>query len=632
MKTGVYFCNCGSIISDKIDSEKVKEKLNDAAYFKTCELMCSDEGKEYLHSDLKVERPDRIVIAACSPRDHEMTFMNVAQGAEINPYLMQMVNIREQIAWVVEDKDKAIVKTARYIQGAIKRVTLHKPLNIKEIDASTNVLIIGAGPAGLKAAHTIAEAGRKVILVEKTPAIGGKPVLYEKIFPIMECGPCMLEPMLDDVLFGRNSENIETLTISEVIEVTGYYGNFTVKIRQSPRYVNLKNCIGCMECIEPCPQKAIAFPRTGAMPNSVFINDLCLRTKGDLCQICKDACPIPDTIDYDDKELIHERGVGAIIIAIGSGLYDCSYFPNLGYGTLRDIYTADQFERLISSTGPTEGRLQTDNGTEPETFAIIHCVGSLDSNHKGYCSEVCCQYAFKFNQEIKEKLPQAHIYHIYKELALPGKDGFILYDKAKDCPDTTFIRYNDIKDIIISDKDAKKSITIKGFKDIESDMVVLCPAIAPTGDSIILSKMLDTTLDRFGFFEELHGRCDSAQSKIRGIYLAGACQSPMDIQSSMNQGMASASYILSGIIEGKKLEIDPIVAVLDSDRCAGCKVCQLVCPYKAIGFDEKDDISTINELLCHGCGTCVAACPLGAIDINHFTTEEIFAEIEGLLI
>ncbi|MBF0473425.1 MAG: CoB--CoM heterodisulfide reductase iron-sulfur subunit A family protein, partial [Nitrospirae bacterium] len=164
------------------------------------------------------------------------------------------------------------------------------------------VLIIGAGPAGLKAASAIAEAGRKVILVDKSPAIGGKPVLYEKIFPNMECGPCMLEPILDDVLFGRYADNIETLTISEVTEVTGYYGNFTVKIKQSPRYVNLKTCIGCGECVEPCPQKAIAVPFTGAMPNSVSIDDsACLRFKGKECSLCKEACPIPDVIDYDDK-------------------------------------------------------------------------------------------------------------------------------------------------------------------------------------------------------------------------------------------------------------------------------------------------------------------------------------------
>ncbi|MBF0473424.1 MAG: CoB--CoM heterodisulfide reductase iron-sulfur subunit A family protein, partial [Nitrospirae bacterium] len=265
-------------------------------------------------------------------------------------------------------------------------------------------------------------------------------------------------------------------------------------------------------------------------------------------------------------------------------------------------------------------------------ISIIHCVGSLDNNHNGYCSEVCCQYAFKFNQMIKEKLPQAKIYHIYKELVLTGKDGFILYDKAKVSSDTKFIRYKDIKDINIIDQDAKILISIEGIDvKIKSDMAVLCPSIVPVEESKQIGKMLDTTLDRFGFFEELHGRCDSAQSKIKGVYLAGTCQSPMDIAACMNQGMAAASYILSGIVEGKKLEIEPITAVIDKERCSGCKVCQLVCPYKAIAFDEKDGISIVNELLCHGCGTCAAACPIGVIEVNHFTTEEIFAEIEGLL-
>lgn len=648
MKIRVYFCNCGTIISDKIDPERIKERLSDDSFlesspvsFKSLPLMCSHEGKETLLNDIKKEQPDRIVIAACSPRDHEKTFMNVLSDAGMNPYLMQMVNIREQIAWVVKDKDKAVDKTLSYIKGGLKRVKLHQPLNIKEIDASTNVLIIGAGPAGLKAACSIAETGRKVILVEKSPAIGGMPVLYEKVFPQMECGPCMLEPLLDDVLQGTHSENIETLTMGDVTEVVGYYGNFTVKIRQRPRYVNIKACIGCGECIEPCPQRAITNPFAGAMPNAVFIDALsCLRFKGDQCQICRDVCPIPEAIDYENKELIHERNVGAIIIAIGSTLYDCSQFPNLGYGNLQDIYTGFQFERLLSSTGPTEGKLQETNGSTPETFAIIHCVGSLDSNHMEYCSAVCCQYAFKFNLIIREKLPQAKIYHIYKELVMPGKDGYILHQKIKDVPHNTLIRYSEINDIDIKLNGSKKLITIKNSEiNILSDIVVLCPAIIGAESSLQLEKMLDTSTDRFGFFEELHGRLEGTCSKIKGIYLAGSCHSPCDIQTSMTQGTAAAGYILSGIQEGKKLEIEPITALIDRERCSGCRVCQLVCPYKAIDFDERpqgntqnDDISTINELLCHGCGTCVAACPSGAIDINHFTTEEIFAEIEGLMV
>ncbi|MBI4690853.1 MAG: CoB--CoM heterodisulfide reductase iron-sulfur subunit A family protein, partial [Nitrospirae bacterium] len=433
MKTGIYFCNCGTNISEKVDSEQVKQRTQKSSdseiHFKTIDFLCSEEGKELLLSDLKENNIDRVVISACSPRDHEGTFMRVLSEAGINPYLMQMVNTREQVAWVTENKTMATEKTSRYIIAAIKRVLLHDPLEKKEIDICPDVLVIGAGPAGLKTALSIAESGRKVVIVEKTPVIGGMPVRYEELFPNLECGPCMLEPLLGDILHGEHSENIELLTLSEVIDVVGSYGNFTVKIRQQPRYVDVHKCVGCAECIEPCPvskknefnyglneRKAIAFPFAGALPNVPSIDsNICLRIKDDHtpsltlpprgggkgeggfseqdCHLCKDACPVENAIVFDDTEKIVERNVGAVVLAIGSGVYDCKKIPNLGYGRIPDIYTGPEFERILASNGPTEGKIETTKKKAPKTVAIIHCVGSLDKSHKEYCSGICCQYA-----------------------------------------------------------------------------------------------------------------------------------------------------------------------------------------------------------------------------------------------
>jgi heterodisulfide reductase subunit A len=650
MKIGVYFCNCGTNIKDKIDSEKVKSKMPSDIYFETVDFACSEEGKKQIEESLKNNRIERMVISACSPREHENTFMGVLSNAGINPYLMQMVNVREQVAWVTEDKTKASDKTARYINAAIKRVMLHNPLDKREIDVCPDVVVIGAGPSGLKAALSIAESGRKVVVVEKSPVIGGMPVRYEELFPNMECGPCMLEPMMGEILHGEYANNIELLTLAEVEDVTGYYGNFTVKIKKSPRRIDIHQCIGCGECIEPCPvstknefnyglneRKAISFPFAGALPNAPFIDErACLKFKGQDCNACVEACPIGESpFAFDEKEEIIERNVGAIILAIGSSLYDCRNIPNLGYGSLTDIYTSVEFERMAASNGPTNGEIRLSNGQSPKSVAIVHCVGSLDKRHKEYCSGICCSYAFKFNHIINKKLPDTKIHHLYKELVIPGKDEFSLYHHAQSSINSFFIRYRNIDDLEITPKGSKKVIRNKTLLaeagSIEADMVILCPAVIPAADSGKLGTMLEAARDRFGFFEELHGRMDSAQSKIRGIYLAGTCQSPMDIQKAMNQGMAAAGYVLSGLVAGRRLEISPIAAVIDSDRCSGCRVCVLVCPYKAISFDSEKEVSVVNDVLCQGCGTCVAACPSGAIKGNHFTNEEILAEIEEVL-
>lgn len=648
MKIGIYFCNCGSNIIEKIDAEKVKAAIlaiPDVAYFKTADFICSEDGKQFLEDDLQENRPDRIVIAACSPREHEPTFMRVMSRAGMNPYLMQMVNIREQVAWVTEDPARATLKATTMIGGAVARVRHHVSLEKQELDACPNVLVIGAGPAGLKAALTLAEAGRKVTLVEKDPVIGGMPVRYEELFPDMECGPCMLEPVLGEVLHGEYAENIELLTMAELVDVAGFYGNFIARIRQVPRYVDTHQCIGCGECIAACPasapndfncrlsdRQAIDFPFMGALPNAPFLDmKTCVRSTGEECRACKDSCPMgEDVINFDDEEQLLERNVGAIILATGASLLDCSALPNLGYGVIPEVYTSFEFERILSSTGPTNGEIATKTGGTPASIAIVHCVGSLDKNHREYCSGICCQYAFKFNHLIAARLPDAKIHHLYRELAIPDKSAFSLYHHAHDNANSTFQRVKSMDEVAI--RSSGEGMTIAaGETTIAADMVVLCPAVVPGTGTAPLSTLLEVSTDRFGFFEELHGRMDASQSKIKGIYLAGACQAPMDIQKAVLQGMAATGYVLSNLAEGRKLEIEPITAAVDEERCAGCGVCLPVCPYKAISFDKEKEVSVVNALLCHGCGTCVAACPAGAMTGNHFTNQAILAEIEGVL-
>jgi heterodisulfide reductase subunit A len=651
MKIGLYFCTCGTNITETVDSEKVMAELTAQfpnSYAAKVEFICSAEGKTFFKDHLVENRPDRVVVAACSPREYENTFMQILSEAGINPYFLQMVNIREQVAWVTPDRAQATRKATTAIRSAMARVTRQLPLEKKEIEANNDVLVIGAGPAGLQCALFLAEAGRKVVLVEKTPVIGGMPVLFEELFPTMECGPCLLEPFEEQVLHGDYAHNIELLLLSEVAGVTGYYGNFTAAIKQAPRFVGPK-CIGCGMCVEACPasssnefncgmdeKKAIAMPFLGALPNLPYIDSRsCLRSSGDNCHLCLDVCPMPGTVLLDDKERIIERKVGAIILAIGSNLYDCRKISGLGYGEVPGVVTSLEFERLASSNGPTGGEIKTSAGSAPGSVAIIHCVGSLDQKHQPHCSGICCEYAFKFNRVLEHKLPGTKVYHLYKEMVVAGKGDFSMLDHARKNPNATFIRYRDLKEIEISALPGGQKIAYRrenGKKDsFTSEMVVLCPAMVGSDDAVKLGDMLDVTRGKAGFFEELNGRLHTSQSKVKGVYLAGACQAPMDIGQATSRAMAAAGYVLSGLAAGKKLVIEPITASVDEERCSGCRICGGVCPYKAISFMPETQTSRVNALLCQGCGTCVAACPAGAIRGNHFTNDQILAEIEAIL-
>jgi heterodisulfide reductase subunit A len=640
-RIGVYVCKCGPNIADKIDVDTIVDKakeIKDVATAKTYNLLCSADGLEFLKSEIKSQKLSRLVIAACTPKMYEQKFMRACEEAGLNPYLMQMTNIREQCAWVTPDKAAATKKAKGLVFAAINRVSLQEPLQTKEIEIEPDVLVIGGGVAGLEASLSLSQKGRKVYLVEKSPCIGGVTARFEEVYPTMECAPCMLAPELQEVL---QKENIETLTYSEVEQVVGSFGNFTATIRKRARYVSMEACIGCGACFEPCPvetlneydeglseRKAIYVPYPGALPNvPVIDSNSCKRLNGEECKACQEACPF-EAINFDDKDEVVEKSVGAVILSTGASSLDPARLPQYGYGKADNVITAMQLERLNASNGPTGGKILLKNKKEPKSLAFIHCVGREE---KGYCSGICCMYSIKLAHLLKAKLPDLKIYSFYSDMCVPKKEYQKWYKEVVN-DGVEFIRSNETESVVAQDNQlvVEYAGNSSGKNKIPVDMVVLAPAIEPDPDTEKLAKIFDISRDDQGFFAEEHSLMKSFGTTLEGVFVAGSCQGPKDIGDAVDQGGAASSRILSRLVPGEKLELETKVAYIDEDLCSGCKTCIPLCPYSAVSWNEEKKIASVDDALCRGCGTCVAACPSGAATARQFTKEQIFAEIRGV--
>ncbi len=647
-KIGVFICECGPNIKDAIDIEDLVpfvRSFENIALVEAFGLLCSDNGKELIKKKIKEHSLKRVVIAACSPKEHEITFRKVLEDAGLNPFLLHIANIREQCAWVIKDRMKATQKAKAIINASIKRVAFQEPLEIKEIECNPDVLVVGAGVAGISAALLLAQKNRKVYLVEREPCIGGQVALYQEVFPNLECASCMLAPKLDEVL---HNVNIELLTCSEVTEALGFYGNFIFKVKQNARFVDTKTCIGCGACFEVCPvnvkneynegldeRKAIYTPYTGALPNAPIIDrEHCLHFTGQECNACQNVCPF-GSIHFNEADKEQEIKAGAAVLATGFDLFDLKGLEMYGYGTIENVYTGLEFERLLNSGGPTYGKILLKNGSYPKKIALVHCAGSRSEKYNEYCSGVCCSYLLKFARLIKDKMPEASILEFYSDLCLPGKDSQKFLNKIARQNAITFIHIKNPDSITISEKN--KNILIKfqdvsgKFENVTSDMAILAPSLHGTMYSQEVAGIFDISCDRYGFFIEEHSKLAPVSTTTKGIFIAGCASGPMDIESSVTKGEAAAGLILSWLVPGEKLMLETMIAVVDKELCSGCKICISVCPFRAINYSDDEKQVAINQVLCRGCGSCASACPAGAIKARHFTDKQIYEEIISII-
>lgn len=654
-RVGVYVCHCGSNIAGTVDVESVRDwaagrlKERGVVIARDYKFMCSSLGQELIEKDIQELGLTRVVVAACSPHLHESTFRGACARAGLNPYLCELASIREQVSWVHTDRAAATAKAKAVVSGAVERVIDNEPLEPLRVPIHPATLVVGGGIAGIQAALELADAGKKVYLVEREPSIGGHMAQFDKTFPTLDCAACILTPRM---VQAGSHPNITLLTWSEVIDVKGYVGNFVVTLKKRARYVNTALCTGCGICQEKCPKKivdevyeaglgyrkAVYTPFPQAVPKYPVIDAAnCIYFQKGTCRACEKLCPT-GAIDFNQKDEVLTVEVGNIILATGYDLFDPRRISQYGYGRLANVFTSLEFERLTNAAGPTNGEIVLRDGkTKPRAVGIIHCVGSRDRNYNNYCSAICCMQSLKFAHLVHERTG-ATVYNFYIDIRTPAKAYDEFYQRVLE-EGTLFVRGRvaEVTDAArLPGEEGRLIIQVEDTlvgkqRRIPVDMVILSAGLQPRADSKEVAKLFGISCSADGWYIEKHPKLDPVATMTEGVFIAGCVSGPKDIPASVAQGSAAAARVLANIDRGE-ITLEPVRASVDAARCSGCRICNNLCPFNAILFHEDRMVSEVNPALCQGCGTCVAACPAGAISGSGFSNEQILSQIEGLLL
>ncbi len=646
IRVGVYVCHCGKNIAASVNCEEVAKyssKLPNVVLSKHNLYICSDPGQETIKKDIIEHKLNRVVVASCTPRLHEPTFRRTCEEAGLNKYLFEMANIREHCSWVhLHEHEKATEKAKDLVRIAVSKAVLLEPQEEAVVNVTRKALVIGGGVAGIQAALDLADTGYKVYLVEKKPSIGGKMAQLDKTFPTMDCSICILAPKMSDV--GKHPR-IELITNSEVAEVSGYIGNFVVKVRKKPRYIT-KDCTGCGDCVNACPievpnefevglssRKAIYIPFAQSVPALYLIDEkACIGLENNTCSRCKEVCG-PKAINFKDKEEEITLEAGTIVVATGLDVFDPVTLKDYGYLRFPNTITSLEFERLINAGGPTGGDLVRPSDLSiPKSVAFIQCIGSRSLQRgRPYCSNVCCMNTIKDALLIKEHWPEIKIYVFYLDIRSFGKGFEDLFRRAKE-EGVKFIR--GLPAEIYEDKRShnlyligENTLENRKYK-INAEMAVLSVGLKPRDDSDKIQRLLRLSRTSDGFFMEAHPKLKPVDTPTGGVFLAGCAEAPKDIKDSVTQASAAAARAGILMAEGK-VTVEAITPLIQSETCVACGLCARVCPYNAISIDKEKKEAEVVEAACAGCGTCGAECPRDAIEMRHFTDEQIFAQIDA---
>ena len=659
-RIGVFVCWCGSNIAATVDVKAVAETLGrepGVVYAADYQYMCSEAGQNLLVQAIGQYKLTGVVICSCSPRMHEATFRKAAARAGLNPYLVEIANIREQCSWIHKDRQVATEKAIILGRAAIAKVQLNAPLTAGQSPVTKRALVIGGGIAGIQTALDIAEAGFPVDIVEKEPTIGGKMAQIDKTFPTLDCAACILTPKMVDA---AQNENIDILAYAQVEKVEGFVGNFTVTIRHKARYVDPTKCTGCGLCTEKCPQKrvpnafnlgldnrrAIYIPFAQAVPKIATIDPAyCTKLNTGKCGVCAKVCTA-GAIDYQQTDRLEQRQYGAIVAATGFQPISLEKFGEYAYQQSPDVVTSLEFERLMNAAGPTGGTLlRPSDGKHPHTLVFVQCVGSRcqgDGRGKTYCSKICCMYTAKHAMLCREKYPDTEVYVFYIDVRTPGKNFDEFYRRAVEEYGVHYIKgqvgkvvpQNGVLKVQASDLLENRQL------HIDADMVILATAMEPDPTARALATQLTASMDTNDFFTEVHPKLRPVESPTAGVFLSGACQGPKDIPDTVAQAGAAAAKVI-GLLVKDHLTCNPCVAKPDELMCNGCSACAQVCPYGAITYVDKDfrgpnrttlrrRVAQVNPAVCQGCGACTVTCPSGAMDLLGFSNRQILAEVDAI--